>query len=310
MNTPALSISYVEKAFGSRKALNGVKLTVQPGESLGLLGPNGAGKSTLVRAIAGRVNPEKGEIRVHGHLAGSEGARLATGYVPQDLALYPLLTARENISAFARYQGIRGSKLTQVVDDALAWTALTDRAGDRARHLSGGMKRRLNIAAGTLHRPKLLLLDEPTVGVDPQSRERIYSMIEELRQDGMTLLYTSHYMEEVERLCDRIAIIDHGRVIAEGTKDELVRSILGTSQELTITADSYMQPALREKLTMVNADMNGTVARMRVTRAADEIADILSIYRSENVTVRDLALKTPGLEAVFLTLTGRDLRES
>jgi ABC-2 type transport system ATP-binding protein len=188
MNTPALSISYVEKAFGSRKALNGVKLTVQPGESLGLLGPNGAGKSTLVRAIAGRVTPDKGEIRVHGHLAGSEEARRVTGYVPQDLALYPLLTARENISAFARYQGIKGSELTRVVDDALAWTALTDRAGDRTGRLSGGMKRRLNIAAGTLHRPKLLLLDEPTVGVDPQSRERIYSMIEELRQEGMTLL--------------------------------------------------------------------------------------------------------------------------
>ncbi|HEX6160729.1 MAG TPA: ABC transporter ATP-binding protein [Thermoanaerobaculia bacterium] len=309
MNAPALHITEVEKSFGARKALNGIELTVQPGESLGLLGPNGAGKSTLVRSIAGRVQPERGEIRIHGHKAGSEAARLLLGYVPQDLALYPLLTARENITAFARYQGIRGAELKRVVDHALSWTALADRAHDRSGRLSGGMKRRLNIAAGTIHRPKVLLLDEPTVGVDPQSRERIYSMIEELRNDGMTLLYTSHYMEEVERLCDRIAIVDHGRVIAQGTKDQLVREILGTSQELTITTDSYMQPALREKLTRVDAAMNGTVAKIRITSAADEIAEVLSIYRSENAVVRDLALKTPGLEAVFLSLTGRELRE-
>ena len=309
MNAPALHITEVEKSFGTRKALNGIELTVQPGESLGLLGPNGAGKSTLVRSIAGRVQPERGTIRIHGHQAGSEAARLLLGYVPQDLALYPLLTARENITAFARYQGIRGSELTRVVDHALEWTALSDRAHDRSGRLSGGMKRRLNIAAGTIHRPKVLLLDEPTVGVDPQSRERIYSMIEELRHDGMTLLYTSHYMEEVERLCDRIAIVDHGRVIAQGTKDQLVRDILGTSQELTVTTDSYMLPGLREKLEKVDASMNGTVAKIRITSAADEIAEVLSIYRSENATVRDLALKTPGLEAVFLSLTGRELRE-
>ncbi|MEO8378349.1 MAG: ABC transporter ATP-binding protein [Acidobacteriota bacterium] len=307
--TPALLVRSVEKSFGTRKALAGIDLTLEPGELLGVVGPNGAGKSTLVGAIAGRVIPDAGQILIHGHAAGSEAARALVGFVPQELALYPLLTARENLSAFARYQRIRGSELAPVVDEALAWTALQDRSGDKTSHLSGGMKRRLNIAAGVLHKPKLLLLDEPTVGVDPQSRERIYGMIGELRAQGMSVVYTSHYMEEVERLCDRIAIVDHGRVIAVGTPESLVREHLDGGQELSITTDRYMEPALREKLSHFGANMNGTVATIRITSAADQIADVLSIYRSENAAVRDLALKSPGLEAVFLALTGRELRE-
>jgi len=310
MNThPALQVRAVEKSFGPRKALDGIELTLASGELLGIVGPNGAGKSTLVRAIAGRVVPESGDIRVHGHPAGSEAARALVGFVPQEIALYPLLTARENLSAFARYQRIHRSELKPVVDHALNWTALTDRSGDKASHLSGGMKRRLNIAAGILHKPKLLLLDEPTVGVDPQSRERIYAMIGELREQGMSLIYTSHYMEELERLCDRIVIVDHGRVIAQGTPESLVHDHLDGGQELSITTDRYMEPALREKLSRFGASMNGTVAKIRITSAADQIADVLSVYRSENAAVRDLALKSPGLEAVFLALTGRELRE-
>ena len=309
MTDHALQVRAVEKSFGSRKALAGVELSVAPGEFLGLLGPNGAGKSTLVRAIAGLVAPDAGEIRIHGHAARSAASRALVGYVPQEIALYPLLSARENMAAFARYQKIRGRALERVVGEALSWTGLQDRAGDRTSHLSGGMKRRLNIAAGVLHGPKLLLLDEPTVGVDPQSRERIYAMIGELRTRGISLVYTSHYMEEVERLCDRIAVIDHGRVIAEGTRESLVREHLGNAQELTVTAGAYMEDGLREKLARFGAAMNGTVAKIRITSPADQIADVLSIYRSENAEVRDLALKSPGLEAVFLALTGRELRE-
>jgi|SRR5215212_1564807 len=308
-NTPALQVRAVEKSFGSRKALDGMELSVAPGELLGIVGPNGAGKSTLVHSIAGRIRPEAGEIRVYGHAPGSPGATALVGFVPQELALYPLLTARENLAAFARYQRIGGEELKRVVDDALTWTALRDRAGDRASKLSGGMKRRLNMAAGILHGPKLLLLDEPTVGVDPQSRERIYAMIGELRERGMSLVYTSHYMEEVERLCDRIVIVDRGRVIAEGTRDDLVREHVGHAQELSITTDRYMEPALRARLAPFGANMNGTVAKIRITSAADQIADILSIYRGENAHVTDLALTSPGLEAVFLALTGRELRE-
>lgn len=307
--SPALDVRAVEKSFAGRKALSGMELSVAPGELLGIVGPNGAGKSTLVRSIAGRIQPDSGEIRVFGHPAGSAAATEMVGFVPQDLALYPILTARENLAAFARYQRIGGSELKQVVDDALAWTALRDRANDRASRLSGGMKRRLNMAAGILHGPKLLLLDEPTVGVDPQSRERIYEMIEELRGRGMSMVYTSHYMEEVERLCDRIVIVDHGRVIAEGSRDDLVREHVGQAQELSITTDRYMEPGLREKLSRFSADMNGTVAKIRITNAADQIAEILSIYRSEGAPVVDLALTSPGLEAVFLALTGRELRE-
>ena len=307
--TPALHVRAVEKSFGSRKALAGMDLSVAPGELLGVVGPNGAGKSTLVRAIAGRIRPEAGTIEVYGQPAGSSAASKLVGFVPQELALYPLLTARENLAAFARYQRIGGRELQRVVDEALRWTALHDRAGDRTAHLSGGMKRRLNIAAGVLHDPKLLLLDEPTVGVDPQSRERIYTMIGELRDRGMALVYTSHYMEEVERLCDRIVIVDRGRVIAGGKRDDLVREHVGHAQELTITTDRYMEPALREKLSRFGASMNGTVAKIRITSAADQIADVLSVYRDESARVSDLALTSPGLEAVFLALTGRELRE-
>ena len=307
--TPALHVRAVEKSFGSRKALNGMELSVAPGELLGVVGPNGAGKSTLVRSIAGRLQPDSGDIRVYGHPAGTPAAIELVGFVPQELALYPLLTARENLDAFARYQRINGAERKRVVDDALTWTALRDRADDRASRLSGGMKRRLNMAAGILHGPKLLLLDEPTVGVDPQSRERIYEMIEELRDRGMSLIYTSHYMEEVERLCDRIVIVDAGRVIAQGKRDDLVREHVGHAQELCITTDRYMEPALREKLSRFGANMNGTVARIRITDPAEQLADILSIYRSESAHVSDLALSSPGLEAVFLALTGRELRE-
>jgi ABC-2 type transport system ATP-binding protein len=304
-----LVVEGLKKAFDGRTALAGVDLTVGPGELVGLLGPNGAGKSTLVRAVAGRVAPDEGSIRVHGHPAGSDLAKSTVGFVPQDLALYPLLTVRENLAAFGGFLGLSGAALRTAVTETLGWTALADRADDQCRDLSGGMRRRLNIGCGTIHKPKLLLLDEPTVGVDPQSRERIYTMIAELRRDGMALLYTSHYMEEVERLCDRISIIDHGKIVAEGTKEELVDRTIGPAQELTIRTDVYIPNAVREQLGRFAAVMNGTVATVSVRSAAVEVPEILSIFRTADIHVRDMTLKSPTLEAVFLVLTGRELRE-
>jgi linearmycin/streptolysin S transport system ATP-binding protein len=234
--TEPLIVSNVAKSFNGRKALDGVSLEVREGEVLGLLGPNGAGKSTLVRTIMGRVTPNAGDVTIFGTVAraGDNATREQVGVVPQEIALYPLLTARENLMVFGRYYGLKGEKLDYAIQESLAWAGLAERAFDTTKKLSGGMKRRLNMAAGVIHKPRLLLLDEPTVGVDPQSRERIYQMIEELRRSGVSLIYTTHYMEEAERLCDRIAIIDQGKIIAIGTKDELVRSTIGEKREVVM----------------------------------------------------------------------------
>jgi ABC-2 type transport system ATP-binding protein len=231
-----IEIDAVAKSFDGRPALDGVTLSLRDGEVLGLLGPNGAGKSTLVRTIMGRVRPDSGTVRIFGRLApaGDNESRADVGMVPQEIALYPNLSPYENLSIFGRYLGLRGAALEEAIAHAIDWSALGDRAAEPVRTFSGGMKRRLNMAAGVLHRPKVLLLDEPTVGVDPQSRERIYDMIEGLAAAGTSLVYTTHYMEEAERLCQRIAIIDHGKVIAEGTKDELVRATVGEKREVVM----------------------------------------------------------------------------
>ncbi|HEX7159281.1 MAG TPA: ABC transporter ATP-binding protein, partial [Edaphobacter sp.] len=202
-----LLVEDVRKRFGTVTALDGVSLEVAAGTCFGLLGPNGAGKSTLIRSIVGRVHPDSGSVRVFGSVANSAEARASLGWVPQELALYPLLTCRENLEAFGRYHGLDGAKLDDAIAWCLEWAALADRASSPVKTLSGGMKRRLNMAAGLIHRPRLVLLDEPTVGVDPQSRNRIFEMVEALRAQGTTVIYTTHYMEEAERLCETIAII-------------------------------------------------------------------------------------------------------
>ena len=308
-NAPALSIRGVSKSFGDRRALDGVSLELTGGEVFGLLGPNGAGKTTLVRAIAGRVEPDGGTLTIGGLAPTDDRARSARGWVPQEIALYPLLSPRENLWTFGRYQGLSGAALQGAIRTSLEWIGLSDRANDKTDRLSGGMKRRLNIAAGTIHGPRVLLLDEPTVGVDPQSRERIYGMIGELKGRGVSLLYTTHYMEEAERLCDRIAIIDHGRIIAEGTKDELVRRTLGTGQALAIDAASAIPPALRKELEARKARVEGERVLLTVTDPAEEIRSLLESFHAHRVAVLDLTLKSPTLEQVFLKLTGRELRE-
>jgi ABC-2 type transport system ATP-binding protein len=304
-----LEVSDVHKAFGGQKALQGVSLSMASGEILGLLGPNGAGKTTLVRSVVGRVRPDSGKISVFDLSPTHPDAPASRGWVTQEIALYPLLTPRENLWTFGRYQGLASAALDEAIDRSLDWIGLADRAKEKTGNLSGGMKRRLNIAAGTIHGPKLLLLDEPTVGVDPQSRERIYSMIGELKSRGVSLLYTTHYMEEAERLCDRIAIIDHGRIIAEGTREDLVRRTLGNRQTVTIDAEGPVDEALREKLTRMGANVDGAVVRILADDAPRQIRELLEAFHGERTAIRDLTLKRASLEEVFLNLTGRELRE-
>ncbi|HEY1252578.1 MAG TPA: ABC transporter ATP-binding protein [Thermoanaerobaculia bacterium] len=308
-----LAIRDLSKSFGGRKALDGVTLDLLPGETLGLLGPNGAGKTTLVRSVAGRAVPDGGSLSILGLAPSEDAARAVRGWVPQEIALYPLLSARENLWTFGRYQGLAGAALDAGIRKSLDWIGLADRAEDKTDSLSGGMKRRLNIAAGTIHGPRVLLLDEPTVGVDPQSRERIYAMIGELKTGGVSLLYTTHYMEEAERLCDRIAIIDNGRIIALGTTEELVRRTLGAKQGLTIDTASPMPAGLRERLVRaggsVTVDADGMRIQASVEDPAAQIRPLLELLHAEGVAVRDLTLKSPTLEQVFLQLTGRELRE-
>ena len=305
--SPALSVSKVSKRFGDVTALSEASMVVAQGLCFGLLGPNGAGKSTLIRSIVGRTRPEAGTIEVFAQPADSEAARALIGWVPQDLALYPLLTARENLDTFGRYQGLGGEKLGEAIAWCLEWAGLADRANSLTKTLSGGMKRRLNIAAGIIHRPRLVLLDEPTVGVDPQSRNRIFEMIEELRREGATVIYTTHYMEEAERLCDRIAILDHAHIIAEGTKDELITRSFGGRYDVVMTvagaggSASAWADALGGKL------KQGT-AQFSVAKPAD-IAALLASAGERGVEVEDVALHRPNLESVFLRLTGRELRE-
>jgi len=311
MESNPVQIEGVVKTFGGRRALDTASLELRDGEVLGLLGPNGAGKSTLVRTIMGRVAPDAGQVRLFGRpaAAGDNAARARVGFVPQEIAVYPLLTPRENLLVFGRYYGLSGTVLDTAITTALGWAALADRAGEPTKTLSGGMKRRLNIAAGVLHEPRVVLLDEPTVGVDPQSRERIYDMIGSLRSRGVSLIYTTHYMEEAERLCDRIAVIDHGRVIATGTKDELVRATLGEQRQIIIDCDRVPPEALQRELEGRGAKVDGHRISLFVEHGADEMLRIARSVEAHGGAVSDMAMKTPSLESVFLQLTGRGLRE-
>ena len=302
-----LEIDSVVKRFGDVTAVAGISLEVRERACLGLLGPNGAGKTTLIRSIVGRVRPDSGGVRVFGEPANSAAARRELGWVPQDLALYPLLTARENLDAFGRYQGLHGKPLRDAIAWCLEWASLADRAEAIVKTLSGGMRRRLNMAAGLIHRPRVVLLDEPTVGVDPQSRNHIFEMVEGLRGAGATVIYTTHYMEEAERLCDRIAIVDHGRVIAEGSKEELVARSFGTRSDVLMRLDRAVDKAAEWTAARGGTYREG-VAHFPVDKPA-EIAALLDAAARDGLNVIDLVLRRPNLESVFLKLTGRDLRQ-
>jgi ABC-2 type transport system ATP-binding protein len=302
-----LRVDGLVKRFGAVTAVDGINLQLAGGECFGLLGPNGAGKSTLIRSIVGRVRPDAGQVFVLGAAADTREARAALGWVPQELALYPRLTCRENLGAFGRYHGLSGATLQQAIAWCLDWAALGDRASELVNRLSGGMKRRLNMAAGLIHRPRIVLMDEPTVGVDPQSRLRIFEMIENLRGEGMSIIYTTHYMEEAERLCDRIAIIDHGRVIAQGSKDELIHNAFASRSQVMARFAGPVERVAAWVEQRGGRCLDG--AAQFTVEHPTEIAALLEAAGRDGYELLDVTLHRPNLESVFLQLTGRELRD-
>lgn len=301
------------KRFGDLTAVDGVSLTIAQGETFGLLGPNGAGKTTTISMICGLLSPDEGSVTVTGQEISTKSTkgRSEIGLVPQDLAIYPDLTGEENLRFFGHLYGMTGGALDNRVDEVLDVIGLADRRDDQTKEYSGGMKRRLNIGIGLLHEPQLLVLDEPTVGVDPQSRNAILESVESLSREGMAVLYTTHYMEEAERLCDRVAIIDEGVVQAQGTRRELV-SMVGEKDRVAMSASGNLveaAQALRDIEGVTDASASDHRIDVLATDASSILPQLLATVTSSGGSITGVEVEEPNLEAVFLHLTGKALRD-
>jgi ABC-2 type transport system ATP-binding protein len=312
-NEHVLEARGLRKSFGDRVAVSDVGFHIGVGETYGLLGPNGAGKTTTISMVCGLLERDDGEVTVDGREigTGTTQAREAIGYVPQELAIYPDLTGRENLRFFGRMYSLRGPALDARVAEVLEIVDLTDRANDRSSEYSGGMKRRLNIGLGLLNRPKLLVLDEPTVGVDPQSRNAILGSVERFREQGMAVLYTTHYMEEAERLCDRVGIIDEGRLMAEGSRRDLVEMV-GEQDRITLQATGDLAAAaaaVRGLEPVVDVSRRDDGLDLVVRGARTALPQILATIADAGADARTVEVTEPDLEAVFLHLTGKALRD-
>jgi ABC-2 type transport system ATP-binding protein len=296
------------KQFGDRVVVDQVDLTVSRGEILGLLGPNGAGKTTTISMTCGVIPPSTGTARIAGHDIRTQmfAAKRAIGLVPQDLALYEDLSARQNLRFFGQLYGVRGAELDTRVAWALGVAELTDRADETIKAFSGGMKRRLNLVTSLIHRPTLVILDEPTVGVDPQSRRHIFDAIRALRADGMTVVYTSHYIEEIEELCDRVAIMDAGRIVASGTIAELTQD-RASGVEVELVGDDDQLTAVAQALAELGATRDRHILRFP---ARDTWTPIVSAIETRGVLIKRIGSRRADLETVFLALTGRGLRDA
>jgi ABC-2 type transport system ATP-binding protein len=308
-----LVCSGLVRRFGNRVAVDDVGFHISPGERYGLLGPNGAGKTTTISVICGLLEPDAGEVLVAGCRMDRRAtdAKAAIGYVPQEIALYPDLTGRENLRFFARLYGLTGGRRDERVRACLELVGLADRADERVEKYSGGMQRRLNIAAGLLHEPRLLVLDEPTVGVDPQSRNAILESVEALGTSGLAVLYTTHYMEEAQRLCDRIGILDEGKLIAEGTREELV-ALMGGHDRVRLSADGDLVRLASVLGGVEGVDQvttgDGSI-ELTVRSARQSLPRIFAGVNAAGAAMTGVEVVEPDLEAVFLHLTGKALRD-
>lgn len=307
-----IRISHLNKSFGEVKALRGISFHVEAGEIYGLLGPNGAGKTTTIGVLCGLVIPDSGEAFLNGVdvIRAPVEARRHLGVVPQEVTLYKELSARDNLGFFGQLYGLRGRELKARVNGVLTRMSLADRSREPVERFSGGMLRRLNIAAGILHRPKVLLLDEPTVGLDPQTRAAILDLIRSIAKEGTAVVYTTHYMDEAERLCDRIAIIDHGAILAEGTLAQLkqaagereIVALRGTFRPDAGPPDLGSLPGV-EIIKMTEEEILFSLAN-----AERQVSSILEKIGAVG-EVREVAIRQPSLENLFIKLTGRELRD-
>jgi len=307
-----LQVIGLKKAYGDLIAVDGVSFDVAKGETIGLLGPNGAGKTTTVSMIAGLIAPDSGQVLIDGAAVSGDTnpVKRRIGLVPQDLALYDELPALANLELFAALYGIGGAQAAHAIHEALVLVGLQDRAKDRVSTFSGGMKRRLNLAAALLHDPDVLLLDEPTVGVDPQSRNAIFDNLETLKARGKTLVYTTHYMEEAERLCDRIVIVDHGHVIANDTLAGLYRRLPASNRLLIDLENAQVDLAgVRELPGVAGAEMQGNRLSVLLADLSSGATKVLAYLASGGHRFESLSTAAPSLETVFLTMTGRSLRD-
>ncbi|TFW21673.1 ABC transporter ATP-binding protein [Duganella callida] len=313
MAAELLSVEQISRSYGTRKAVDGVSFRVKQGQTVGLIGPNGAGKSTTVGMICGLLRADSGRIVLDGETVGqgASAAKRKIGFVPQDLALYEELPAIENLKLFGALYGLKGAALRQRCEQVLALVNLADRAADKPATFSGGMKRRLNIAAALLHEPQLLILDEPTVGVDPQSRNAIFDTLEALQAQGRALIYTSHYMEEVERLADHIVIIDHGKVLADETPAALHQRLPAQAAlevELATEPSAALLAGVRALPGVTAVERSGVALNIGLADSA-HAAPVLAWLDAQGLALRHFATARTSLENIFLNLTGRSLRD-
>jgi ABC-2 type transport system ATP-binding protein len=313
--TAILEVKDLVKKYGDFTAVNGISFDIKEGEIFSLLGPNGAGKTTTISMLSTLFTPTSGEATIGGHSVTKEpmAVRNLIGVVPQELALYDDLSARENLVFWGQMYGLSGKTLKTRVDEVLDQIGLTDKAKNRVKTYSGGMKRRVNIGVGLLHKPSLLFMDEPTVGIDPQSRRAILESVKAFNQQGMTVLYTTHYMEEAEELSDRVGIIDHGELIALGTQAELNRQV-GEKDTLVLHIDESQNSealavAVRKIHGVLKADITDHTVAVIAQEAEEILAPVITTANQLGIKIRSVDIKEPDLEAVFLSLTGRALRD-
>ncbi|MGV6973510.1 ABC transporter ATP-binding protein [Bacillus halotolerans] len=310
-----LQAENIKKAYGKKTIVKGISFSLRKGESFGLLGPNGAGKSTTISMISGLVPLDGGEITVGGYVIGKDTnkAKQKIGIVPQEIALYPTLTAQENLVFWGKMYGLTHGEAKKRSTEVLEYVGLTERAKDKIETFSGGMKRRINIGAALMHKPELLIMDEPTVGIDPQSRNHILETVKQLNETGMTVIYTSHYMEEVEYLCDRIGIIDQGEMIAIGTKNDLCSRLGGdTIIQMTVSgADEGYLSAVRSLAHVNDVTVSESELKIEVAAAHHEkvVTSLLAEAAAHQTNLLSLQVQEPNLERLFLNLTGRTLRD-